>query len=174
MSAPKRKDYLKNFEKQGKDYVYKGAHYVYDGAEEERKRKFTLLYLNLAALTAVVFGSGFITGGGMKNSYFVILPYILEACSLFASLWYSFKLLTKGSRVRDYVYLSTQPRIAGALVITAFFAAAGFICSLIYIILNGFEGGAFQCIAYLVLKAVCIALSLLFKNQFIKLKWIEK
>jgi len=174
MSAPKRKDYLKNFEKQGKDYVYKGAHYIFDGAEEERKKKFALLYVNLAALAAAVFGSGFITGGGMKNSYFVILPYILEACSLFASLWYSFKLLTKGSRVRDYVYLSTQPRIAGAIVVTAFFAAAGFICSLIYIILNGFEGGVAQCIVYLVLKAVSILLALLFRNQFLKLKWFEE
>ena len=174
MSAPKRKDYLKNFEKQGKEYVYKGKHYIFDGTEEERKKQYLYLYVILEALYITVFGSGFLTGGGMKNSYFVILPFILEACTLFVAGWQTFKLLTKRGRIRDYVFLSAKPKIPVAYLITAFFAAAGFICSLVYIIINGFEGGAAQCIIYLALKLVCIALSMLFRNLFSKLNWIEE
>lgn len=174
MSAPKRKDYLKNFEKQGKEYVYKGKHYIFDGTEEERKKKYAVLYLILAALIITVLGSGFITGGGMKNSYYVIFPYILEVGALFISAWQTFKLLTKRGRVRDYDYLTSQPKIPVLYAITAFFAAAGLICSLVYVFINGLEGGAVQCFVYLALKAVSIALSVFFRNQFIKLKWFEE
>lgn len=174
MSAPKKKDYLKNFEKQGKNYVYKGKHYFFDGGAEEQKRAYIIHFSLLAVLAVLVIGSGFFTGGGMKNTYYVIIPYIGEASALFASVWYSFKLLTKRGRVRDYVYLTTAPRLPGAFVITAFFAVAGIICSLAFSITDGFSEGMAQAIGYPAVKAAVAAAAIVIRNHFINLEWIEE
>ncbi len=169
-----KKHYLNDFKRQedGK-YAYEGKHYIFDGDESERKRAYSVILLLVGLMIASVLGSGFLTGGGMKNSYYVILPYLGEAVALFFSCWYIFKLMTKGDTVREYIYRSTVMRIPGAVTVMAFFASAGLVCSLIFGITSGFKENLTESIIYLIIKAFDTFIALLLRSRFSRLKWIE-
>ena len=169
-----KKHYLNDFKMQedGK-YAYEGEQYAFAGSESERKTANAKLLTLLCILIASVFGAGFLTGGGMKNSFYVILPYILEAAALFFTAWYIVKLVSKGDTLREYDYNKTVKRLPNSLPVIAFFAAAGLITSLIFSISTGFKEAAAQSVIYLVLKVLDIFLALVMRNIFIRLEWIK-
>ncbi|MBQ7595578.1 MAG: hypothetical protein IJU45_02810 [Clostridia bacterium] len=172
MSKRRRWDYLNDY-KNGADgkYVYTGGYYTFSGTDEERKKAYVLLISQLLITAVFVIGSGCINAAGMSNSFYVILPYILEVASLFALVWNSVKLLKSGKNIKEYNFTSAVKYIAPASLMLGMFAAAGLICSAVFIVLNGFEGGKLLCILYLVFKAVTVVLSFVFRNYYIKLKW---
>lgn len=173
MKGSKRKAYLNDIKmNEAGKYEYQGKHYVFAGSGEEQKKAYLTLWLLYAALAAVLIGSGFISAGGMRNTFYVIIPYIGELCALFALSWNHVKLLTKWDEIREYVYNQAHPKIPTACAICAAFCIVSFALSLIYSILSGFEGGAAMCVVYLVLKAACTALLLFYRNYFIKVEWI--
>jgi len=169
-----RRAYLNDFKKnEAGEYEYQGVLYAFADSEEARKRAYTKLWLLLALTAAAVIGSGCVSGAGILNTFYVIIPYIGEISCLFALTHYHFKLLTKGDEVREYVYTKTHPRMAPAAMLLAFFAIVGFAMSLLYSILSGFADGAVNTVVYLVLKAVSAALALIYRNAFSKLEWIK-
>ena len=174
MPKNNRWSYLNDFKKDdsGK-YEFQGKTLVFAGSEEERRKAYIPLWIILALCIALGVGSGCISGAGITNTFYVIIPYIAEMSALFALGWFHFKLLTKGGEVRDYIYKSTQPRIPVASMLIAFFAIVGFILSLIFSISTGFSDGVLNAILYLVLKSVSAALALIYRNCFSKLEWIE-
>lgn len=169
-----KKHYLNDFEMQenGK-YAYAGSSYAFAGTKEELKKAYVKLLVILVLLIASFIAAGFITGGGMKNSFYVILPYIGEAAALFFSAYYTVRLFLKGDTVREYVYNQTAKRMPNAFTIVAFFAAAGLICSLAFSISGGFKEELLESILYLVFKAADIALALSFANSFRSLEWLK-
>lgn len=171
--AGKRWEYLNDYKKnESGKYEYTGAVYGFGGSDGERKKAYAVLYIILAVLAGATIGSGFVDGAGMINTFYVILPYIAEAACLFFLCWYQFKLLTKGDKVKEYVYKTTQPRIPYVDAIYAFFAIAGAICSLVFVITNGFNGGMFKCLLYIALKIISAAAALIHRSCFQRLEWI--
>jgi hypothetical protein len=174
MKSPKKKTYLNDFKmNEAGKYEYQGKHYVFSGGESEQKAAYRKLWIMFAALAVMIIGSGFITAGGMSNTFYVIIPYIGELCALFALGWNHFKLLTKGEEIRSYVFLQANPKIPVAAVICAFFGAVSLIMSVVYTIIAGFEGGALMCIAYWLIKALVTACALIYRNYYINLEWVE-
>ncbi len=169
-----KKHYLNDFKMQEDGrYAYEGNHYAFAGDESERKSAYAKIIILLCVLIASVFGAGFITGGGMKNSFYVILPYICEAAALFFTAWYIVKLVSKGDTIREYDYNKTVKRLPNSLPIVAFFAATGLITSLIFSISTGFKEAAAQSVIYIILKALDVFLALLLRNMFLKYEWIK-
>ena len=177
MANRKRKEYQEYLNEHQKNstgqYEYTGAYYGFGGNEHERKRAYVKLWLMLSATAALVIASGCISGAGVTNTFYVILPYIAEVCTLFFFVWYSVKLLAKGDKIKQFIFKDAHSKIPAAAMMLAFFAIAGLLCASFYIITNGWDGGAVRCIIYLVLKLLTAAAALIFRNYFTKLEWIE-
>ncbi|MBQ9228932.1 MAG: hypothetical protein IJ168_08905 [Eubacterium sp.] len=174
MARKNRWEYLNDFRKdESGKYEYTGSLYGFAGSEEARKRAYTKLWVLLAAAAAASVSSGCVSGAGLTNTFYVILPYIGEICALFALTWYHCKLLTKGDEVRGYIYQKTQPRMAPAAMILAFFAIAGLLTSVIFSVMTAFKDGVWQAAVYWVLKATAASLALCYRSLFAKLEWIE-
>ena len=174
MARKNRWEYLNDYQKnESGEYEYKGGVYAFAADDDERRKAYVRLWAALTVTAASCVASGCLSGAGITNTFYVILPYIGEIASLFALMWYHIKLLTKGAEVKAYIYKSTQPKIPVASMLVAFFAIVGFAMSLVFSFVSHFEDGVLNAVLYLVLKAVSAAASLLYRNKFSKLEWIE-
>ena len=169
---PKRKEYLNDFKKSDDgSYYYGGKYYEFSGDERAFKKSLILLIILIALLITIIIGSGCVSAGGMKNAFYVIMPYILEVSALFALCWYSFKMLSHGKAIKEYVYKSAHPKIPVIALILAGFSAIGLICSVIFTLINGNEGKPFEAILYPALKAVTALIAFIFNRSFKNLSW---
>ncbi len=174
MPRKNRWEYLGDFKKneEGK-YEYQGSVYVFAGGDEERKSAYTFLWA-LAVLTALFsILSGCISGAGITNTFYVIIPYLLEICALFALLWNHIKLLINRNEIKAYIYKSAHPKIPPSAMFTSFFAIAGFLLSLVFSISTGFKDGVLKAVLYLILKLLSAGGALIYRQKFLKLEWIE-
>ena len=131
MKNPLKKEYL-NLYKQKADggYEFTGTYYRYEG--ENFVKRAVLLGILLAAIGALIIASGCLSAAGMRNSFYVILPYIGEVSAFFVLAWNSFKLLSKGERVKEYVFKSAYARLPRAAVVLAVLAGMSVLCSVIF------------------------------------------
>ncbi len=153
------------------EYVYVGDYYCYEPQGKSYRRAIT----EIAALTVLGFlglvAAGFVRAGGMGNCFYVIIPYMGEAVSVFVLLWAVSKIIIKGEKLREYVYGSSVLRIPAACVCCAAFAGAGFICILVFTLLNGIDGGAGEYVLLIAAKAAAVAAPLLLRKLMKSLKW---
>ena len=85
------------------EYVYEGELYALEDKPQHaaKKKKFWVL---TALLTAVSVAGGCLPAPGMRNCFYVILPYLGElTCSLLVA-WAAVRLGTNWSAVREYRY----------------------------------------------------------------------
>ena len=170
MKNPLKKEYLNLYkEKAGGGYEFTGTYYRFQG--QSFQKRFFLLAAVLGAIGALIVASGCLNAGGMRNSFYVIIPYIGEISACFALAWNAFKLLTKGERVKDYVYKTAYPRLPRIALAVAIFAGISFVCSLVFILLQGAEGGVLGCVLYLAFKLSIALTAILFRDLIIKTKY---
>ncbi len=166
-----RKSHLNDFKMnaEGK-YIYTGAVYTLQNHKQAGVR--------LGLLTAFAFlsviSSGFINAAGLNNTFYVIIPYILEVVCLFTLCWNTVRLLWARGKFREYVYSPVKNRIPSASLALGIFAGLGFICSVLFMVLHGFETKPVQCIIYLILKAADITLAIIIYKYFPTLIWEQK
>ena len=161
MKNPLKKEYLNQYQaREDGGYTFTGAYYCFHGGSF--KKRFVLLSVLLCAIGALIIASGCLNSAGMRNSFYVIIPYIGEVSAFFALVWNSVKLFTKGERVKEYIYKSAYPRIPRAALATAMLAGVSVLCSVIFIILNGPEGGVAKCVLYNVFKLLIISICIVF------------
>lgn len=153
------------------EYVYVGDYYTFvpDGKSFPRALAEIIICSLLGFLGLVC--AGFVEAGGMGNCFYVIIPYMGEAISLFVLLWAVSKLLFKGSKLREYVYGSSVLRIPGAATVTAAFAGAGALAIIVFTVLNGIDGSAGEYILLLLGKALNIAAMLMLRKLMKSLSW---
>ena len=149
--------------------VYTGA--VFRIAGDEGKTRL-YLGLGLAALAAVVIGSGCIDAAGATNSFYVILPFIGEVCALFALCWQAVKIIAGREGVRQYVYDTAKGVIPGACRVLTVFALFGLVASGCYLWSHGF-GQTVKSVAYLVLKILAAAGAERYGRAYKGLEWTE-
>ena len=174
MSRGKRWEHLNDFKKNddGK-YEYRGSYRVFAGDKAAQKKEYALLWALLAAAVASSVGSGCISGAGITNTFYVILPFLGEICCLFVLTWNHCKILTKSDKIKSYIFKSADSIITYASAITVFFAVAGFITSLIFSVSTGFKDGTVNAAVYLALKILCAASALIYRARYLKCEWIE-
>ncbi len=164
MKSPKKNSYLSDYKQnaEGK-YIYTGIYYSVNG---ERKKQIIISALYGAALIVTVLVSGLMNAGGMSNTFYVIIPYILEVSALFALIWNDVRLVYSGGKLKEYVYTAVSKFLPLSAVLLSVFSFIGLICSFLFLILNGTEGKTFQCIVYLVLKFITGITALCARNHF--------
>jgi len=153
------------------EYVYVGDYYCYvPQGKSYRRAVAELSLLTLLGFLALV-AAGFVNAGGMGNCFYVIIPYMGEAISVFVLLWDVRQIIIKGEKLREYVYGSSVLRIPAASLCCAAFAGAGVVCILIFTILNGIDGGAGEYLLLLAAKTVAVAAPILLRRLVKSLKW---
>ena len=129
------------------------------------------LGLGLAALAAVVIGSGCIDAAGATNAFYVILPLIGEVSALFALCWNAVKVLTAGEGLRKYTHTSVSRVIPGACRVLTVFALFGLIASVSHLLRFGLGPRPVKSVAYPVLKVLAAALAERCGRFFRALEW---
>lgn len=115
--------------------------------------------------------AGCITAAGLKNTWYVIFPYVLEVSLLFALVWQSVRL-TKGlGRVKAYHFESASPLIPPLGAALAGAAALTAACSVVFLLRQGAEGGLMACAAWFLLKALTVLSALSARAQWRRLVW---
>lgn len=158
-----RKVYLNDFKVgAGGQYVYTGA--VYRFTSSKRTSFVSKLSLLTALLLLSAVAEGCISAAGMDDCFYVILPFIAEIAFAVAVTWAVVRILYSGENIRKYVYDATFGRLPAFCIASAASAAVGIICTVTYIILNGFEGKLTATIIFIVLKVIAIVSALLTKK----------
>ena len=151
-------------------YIYTGSSFALENTNGEMKK---LCVLWICSLLTVI-GSGFINAAGLNNSFYVILPYIGEVACLFALSWQIIRLLWNKGELKEYYYNKFVNSIPAASAFMSVFSGAGFIGSVVFIILHGFEGKPVLCVLYLILKLTVLALGALTYRFFKTINWEKK
>ena len=134
-------------------------------------RQRMMLIAGLGTLALIVLGSGCIDAKNAMGAFYVVLPYIGEVSALFGLAWNAVRLIRTGSGIRTYALEHAKPRIPGACRILTVFAAAGFVLSVLYIVLNGMGEKPADSIAYLLLKLAAAVIAEWYRRLFISTEW---
>lgn len=174
MKYSKKSRYLNEYklDENGK-YVYKGRYFSIDDSPERIKSVYIKAWIFNIILIAAVIGSGCINAAGMNNTFYVIIPYIAEVAMLFAYSYNSFRLFSKGYRIKEYIYKTAFNKLSPFSMGIAIASAIGFICSLIYLITNGFDNQVVACISYLAFKLFVFFFAFATSRFAASLKWME-
>ena len=136
-------------------------------------RQRMLLIAGLGVLALIVLGSGCIDAKNAMGAFYVVLPYIGEVSALFGLAWNAVKLIRAGD-VRTYTLEHAKPRIPGACRILTVFAAAGFVLSVLYLVLNGIGEAPADSISYILLKFAAAILAEWYRRLFLSTEWETK
>jgi hypothetical protein len=107
----------------GGDYHYVGDWYVLSGGR--RKLLAFALWCVLAAVCVIL--SGCVNFPGLKNTWYVILPYLGTVSMLFGLALQAVRIVSGGGRLKTFDFDRTHEKVvpfAGALVIFAVLTAA--------------------------------------------------
>ena len=174
MKYSKKSEYLSEYklDENGK-YVYKGKYYSINDSVENIKNIYIKAWVLNILIACAAIGSGCINAAGMNNSFYVIIPYIAEIAALFAYSLNSIGLFSQGYKVKEYIYKKKFFKLSPAAMGIAISSAIGFICSLIFVISNGFQNQIFECVLYLALKILVFCFAF-YTSRFVSgIKWME-
>lgn len=152
------------------EYQYIGDWYVLQGGKGR-------LYPFLAAVFAAgafIIASGCITATGLKNTWYVIIPYIFEVSLLFALAWQAVRLACGQGRIKAFSFENTDPRIRPLCVGLALAALLSAVCSGIFLLKAGPDGTMTACAGYFILKALIAAASLWAGRAYGVLEWVKQ
>ncbi len=167
-----RKSYLSDIQPNlAGEYVYTGDHWSYVPEGKTYRRAMTeIVILSLLSLAALV-AAGFVRAGGMGNCFYVIIPYMAEAISVFTLELAVYKILVKGKKLRDYVYTASVPKLPVRALLSAVFSAIGAACIIVFIIINGIDGSLGEIITLFTAKLIAIAAPLFLRKLMSTLRW---
>ena len=167
-----RKAYLNDFQPNlAGEYTYTGAHFRYTGSGVDYRlcRRGTMF--GAIAMLVGLLAPGFVNAGGMGNCFYVLIPYMGEAISVFVTLWAVFKMLAGGERLREYIYEKSVKRIPAGCICCAGFAALGFVCSMVFSAINGIGGSTAEAAVLIVGKVLGVAAPLSMRKHILAQTW---
>ncbi len=162
-----KKAYLRDFKPDvnGK-YTYQGSYFIFKSGA--KSMNLTLLKRNLLLFTSILvistISGGLLEGAGITNSFYVILPYIIEVGGTGTYLWAFIQFYKQGERIREYIYKASFEKMPIRVMVGFVGGTMGLVGNLIYVILNGFEGKILATVIYLVLKVLVMAVAFNIKN----------
>lgn len=154
-------------------YVYQGGFYAY---QKGGKRTFgqamsLLLALSGAAVIAAV-ACGCFTAPGMKNCFYVLLPYAGGLLGSVSLLWAVCRIIYWGDPLREYVYNATVLKISARGIITAAFTACTLAGEVCFLAQRGTEGaGVGKTILFICLQSLILADALVLRRLVSGLPW---
>ena len=167
-----RKAYLNDFQPNlAGEYTYTGANYRYVGEGMDYRRVRRCTAAAAAAMLAGLLVPGFVSAGGMGNCFYVLIPYMAEAISVFVTMFAVYKMLSGGEKLREYIFEKSVKRIPGGCVCCSAFAALGLVCSMVFSAINGIGGTAAEAAVLIVGKCLGVSAPLVMRRLILSLDW---
>jgi len=167
-----RKAYLNDFVPNlAGEYTYNGSHYRYTGPIMPYSRMRSQLVVGFVGVLAGLLLPGFVSVGGMGNCFYVLIPYMAEAISVFVTLYALFGMITGGEKIREYIFEKSVKRVPGGCVCCAAFAAIGFVCSMIFSALNGVGGSTAEAAVLIIGKCLGVTAPLALRKLVLSSSW---
>ncbi|MCH5324238.1 MAG: hypothetical protein J1E39_03390 [Eubacterium sp.] len=160
----------------GGGYRYIGGYYKYAEEQKLSWQRSAVIRLALgAAVLLMSLGCGLLQAPGMRNSFYVILPYAAEFVCAIALLWAACRAWYHGDEPKEYVYNATIVRLGGLTVFQAVLSGITAIGEVIFVILQGTDGcGVFEALAFPILQILVLIAAIIWKLFERKLEWLKK
>ena len=101
MIRKSRKSALENYQvNAGGEYVYTGAYISWEKGGAARKKTLRKLWAMSVVMTAGAIGSGCIPAPGLQNSFYVLLPLMVEIVLAISCLWGLGQLTAGGEKLK--------------------------------------------------------------------------
>lgn len=173
MLGKRKKSALEQYQKNAAgEYIYTGKTLSYVDTGKSRKKAMIELGCLTGGMTLCSIGVGLFPAPGTVNTFYVLIPMILEIILSFTCLWAVGQMVTGGDPMKEYVYDASVKPLPGRLTATMVFALLTVLCEIIYLILNGGWGAAVM--AVLLLEGAAAGLAQVTKRTISGLEWREK
>lgn len=161
-----RRAYLRDFKVDSNgDYVYNGNMYdVSDG--EDYGRAFKLAWVLAGILTASVIAKGCIPASGMLNTFYIIIPFMLETLSCGLLVYALIKLSIAKRPLREYVYKATVLKIPGRVSVMYTFSFISTFAYTVWLITGGEEKHTWCAFLFIILGITNGVCGIIFKRVF--------
>ena len=168
----KRYSYLDDYKK-GVDgqYVYYGRHYIYKGSGFSLKQYKCMLGLLDLLLAALFIAGGFQNGGVIWSTWYVVVPYAVEAVVIFLMLWKTLSVVIEKVPLKAHIYQKTVPWFRPLSFILAVIALISLLGTVLCLILRPDEIRLTGCIIYIAIKAVTACTGILFAGRINTSDW---
>ncbi|MGM9521395.1 MAG: hypothetical protein ACI3VB_02835 [Oscillospiraceae bacterium] len=167
-----RRAYLDDFVKNAAgEYVYTGAHYSLSGGKAAFKKAAALICAASAVIAGLIIACGCIPAAGMDNCFYVIIPYAAGLISAGSVVWAACRLASGGNPMREYVYEATVLKLPLRCTVIFAFSILTFLCDVLFLILNGFDGKMTATIIFLAFELASGAASMWLKAYILGLSW---
>ena len=169
----KRYSYLNDYKK-GMDgkYVYYGRHYIFQGTDRERLLYKWILGITDILLTALFVIGGLMDGGAIWNVWYVIVPFALEALTIFLLIWKTMSLILERIPVKEYICKKTVPWFKPLACIQMLLCAVSLIAALICLLTHPETARTTGCILYMAAQLLSGAAAFIFLKFVRKYEWI--
>lgn len=121
------------------EYVYTGGHYAYVEQGGSYKRFLAAQWALALGCLGCTVGGGCVSGPGMGNSFYVIIPWAGTLIAAVTVVWAVARMAYWGNPLRDYVYEKTVLALSARCKIAAAFAAATEVLSGAFLGSHGME-----------------------------------
>ncbi len=153
--------------------VFDDETYFYAGSEKELKKFRIISIISCVLAAAIVLGEASLRIEAMQSTLYIIIPYMIEFIGVFLFIIFSLNLAEHAKKMSKKKYEQTIKSIPFYELIAGAGACAGIVGSIIYLIINGFEGCTVARLVYIIFKAILIAI-MIFMFVFLgKNKWQE-
>lgn len=167
-----KRGYLSYFVKNAAgEYIYTGKLYSLEGKKYGEFTAYLSVFSVFALISSIV--SGVIPVPGMLNSFYVIIPYILEISLTLSVVWAAARFIANKKPLREYVYDATVKALPVRALFAAIFSLAGIISETVFIILNGTGEKTLLCVCLYLLKAAVAVSMFLLRRYVNKTVWIK-
>lgn len=168
----KRWSYLDDYKKgMNGEYVYYGTYYNFEGTSGElRKYKAILGTTDFIVLALFILG-GLMDAGRIWNTWYVVVPFALEAVSIFLLLWKTITLITERSPIKTYIYRKSVPWFRPLAWIVGITAGISLVMTLVCMLVNPDYVKITGCVLYMAIKAVMIACIIIFLKLISKYRF---
>ena len=165
----KKRAYLSHFTRTASgEYAYTGGYYALNG---DYKAYGTRVAVFTAVTAVCTLLAGVLELPGMLNSFYVIIPYILEVAFAGSTVWGAVRYFMNAKPLREYIYSATSGAFHWRTLLTAIFAGAGMIGETVFLILSGEKNTALAAAGFYLLKAAVIVCMLLMRSCAKKAEW---
>lgn len=167
-----RKAYLNDFQKdENGEYAYQGNLYAWQGESSLFRKKLLLLWGIGAVMAVLLAAAAWIDAPGATGTFYVVIPVCAALVFGVSMLWGLGRLTSGGKVLRAYVYEATVEQLPVRALLTMVSAGAAILGELLFLITNGFGEKTGKALLFLGLESVAFLLSLLFRQEILKMVW---
>lgn len=171
MKNPLKREYLNDFAKNAQgEYIYNGDSYRIES--KRTKCCFILACLTFFAVVPAA-SAGFTTWGGMRDTFYVIIPFILEIACCFGIVWNVARLMTKADNVKEYLLSSVSKFIPAFTFAFSACLIVSSICIAVFTINAVDNENTFASVMLIVLKFVSLGFATALRRFFNSINFIK-